>query len=75
MKVRTAHESEIDELARIWYDGWRDAHERILPAELLRDRTLQSFQRRLREALLNVRVLGPLGGPMGFCILKQDELY
>jgi len=75
MNVRIAHETEIDELARIWYDGWRDAHERILPAELARDRTLESFKSRLREALLNVRVTGPVGGPTGFCILKDDELY
>ena len=75
MDVRNAHESEIDQLARIWYDGWRDAHERILPAELARDRTLENFQVRLHEALANVRATGPLGDPSGFCILKEDELY
>ena len=75
MNVRSAHETEIDYLARIWYDGWRDAHERILPAQLARDRTLESFKVRLREALANVRATGPLGEPTGFCILKDDELY
>jgi GNAT superfamily N-acetyltransferase len=75
MSVRSAHETEIDQLAKIWFDGWRDAHERILPAELARDRTLESFKVRLREALANVRATGPLGEPTGFCILKDDELY
>jgi GNAT superfamily N-acetyltransferase len=75
MNVRSARENEIDQLARIWYDGWRDAHERILPEELARDRTLESFKVRLREALANVRVAGPPEEPAGFCILKDDELY
>src|SRR5262245_62170866 len=75
MNVRDAHETEIDQLARIWYDGWRDAHERILPAQLARDRTLESLKVRLRESLAGLRVTGPLGGPTGFCILKHDELY
>jgi len=38
----SAHETEIGQLARICYDGWRDVHERILPSELARDRTLES---------------------------------
>jgi len=75
MNVRSARENEIEQLARIWYEGWRDAHERILPEELARDRTLESFKVRLREALANVRVAGPPGEPAGFSILKDDELY
>jgi len=75
MTVRNALETEIDQLAKIWYDGWRDAHERILPVELARDRTLESFKVRLREALADVRVAGPPEEPAGFCILKDDEVY
>jgi hypothetical protein len=56
--VRTAQQSEVDHLARIWFDGWQDAHADILPAELRRLRTLESFQDRLRAALPNVRVVG-----------------
>jgi GNAT superfamily N-acetyltransferase len=75
MNVRNVQETEIDQLAQIWYDGWRHAHEKILPAELARDRTLESFQVRLRAALQDVRVIGAPGEPVGFCILKNDELY
>src|SRR5262245_21801801 len=75
MKVRSALESEINPLAQIWYDGWRDAHLEILPAELARDRTLASFLVRLEAVLADVRVLGPPGKPAGFSILKNDELY
>jgi ribosomal protein S18 acetylase RimI-like enzyme len=75
MDVRTAEESEVDHLARVWYDGWRDAHVQIVPAELARLRTLESFRDRLRAALPEVRVVGPDGAPVGFCMLKGDELY
>ena len=75
MDVRPAQPSDIDNLARVWYDGWQDAHARILPAELARVRTLESFRERLAEALPSVRVVGPLGAPAGFCMLKGDELY
>src|SRR5512132_437740 len=75
MHVRTAEEREIDGLARLWYDGWQDAHAQILPVELRRVRTLDSFRQRLRTALPDTRVVGPPSGPSGFCITKGDELY
>jgi ribosomal protein S18 acetylase RimI-like enzyme len=73
--VRAAEEAEIEHLARLWYDGWQDAHAQIVPAELARLRTLESFGQRLRAALPNVRVLGPFGSPVGLCIVKGAELY
>ena len=73
--VRPAEAREIDHLAQVWYDGWQDAHAEILPAELRRLRTLESFKERLRAALPNVRVVGPPLAPFGFCIVNGDELY
>jgi GNAT superfamily N-acetyltransferase len=62
-------------LAKIWFDGWHDAHARIVPAELAQLRTLKSFEERLRAALTGVRVAGALGTPVGFYYLKGAELY
>jgi ribosomal protein S18 acetylase RimI-like enzyme len=73
--VRPAQAEEVDRLASIWYDGWRDAHAAIVPAALARVRTLDSFRERLLLALPDTRVVGPSGAPLGFCILKDDELY
>ncbi|MGH9370590.1 MAG: GNAT family N-acetyltransferase [Vicinamibacterales bacterium] len=75
MDVRAAEEREIDQLARLWHDGWRHAHAQIVPAELSRLRTLESFRHRLQAALPDVRVVGPSGAPVAFCIVKGDELY
>ena len=75
MQVRNAEESEISQLAQIWYDGWQDAHAEILPEELKRARTLASFTERLAAGLASVRVVGPAGAPLGFSWVKGDELY
>jgi GNAT superfamily N-acetyltransferase len=72
--VRPAEESELDQLAKIWYDAWQDAHAQILPQELIRVRTLGSFRDRLRTNLALVRVAGPPGAPVGLCIVREDEL-
>ncbi|HET7218767.1 MAG TPA: GNAT family N-acetyltransferase [Vicinamibacterales bacterium] len=75
MDVRSADEAELDQLAAIWYDAWRDAHLAIVPAELARVRTLPSFRKRLEAALASVRVAGMPGAPLGFSMVKDDELY
>jgi len=72
--IRDAKSSEIGQLAKIWFDGWQDAHARIVPAELARLRTSQSFEERLRAAS-DVRVAGAVGAPVGFYFLKGAELY
>lgn len=75
MQVRTASVTEALALAQLWFDGWQDAHAAILPAELARLRTRESFEERLLHAMADVRVIGPEGAPLGFCMLKEDELY
>ena len=75
MKPRPADPSETGVLARLWYDGWQDAHAAVLPAALARARTLESFAERMAAALADVRVIGPQGAPLGFSMLKGDELY
>ena len=75
MSVRAAESREVDRLARIWYDGWHEAHARLVPAQLTRLRTLESFRERLLIALPTVTVVGPPAEPLGFCMMKEDELY
>ncbi len=73
--VRDAHESELEELATVWYEAWRDGHEAVVPVELTRRRTRERFRDRLQAAIAEVRVAGPLGAPVGFSMLRGDELY
>ena len=73
--ARNADAAEIDQIAQVWYDAWQDAHAAIVPAELTRLRTLESFRQRIADALADVRVVGAPNEPVGFCLLKGDELY
>lgn len=75
MAPRAALASELDALATVWLDAWRDAHEAIAPPALTRLRTWESFRARLADALEQTRVVGPPNEPLGFCIVKDDELY
>ena len=75
MKVRSADERDLDQLAQVWFDGWHEAHAQIVPPALTRLRTLESFRDRLRAALPDVRVVDASGVPLGFSVLKGDELY
>ena len=75
MKVRDADERDLDQLAQVWFDGWHEAHAQIVPPELTRLRTVESFRDRLRAALPDVRVVDASGVPVGFSVLKGDELY
>lgn len=74
MKPRRAQSEDLDPLARLWHDGWREAHLAHVPAELTAKRTLQSFRARLNGFGDDVRVAGPLGAPTGFCAIRDDEL-
>jgi ribosomal protein S18 acetylase RimI-like enzyme len=72
MQVRPA---EIDHLARLWHDGWHASHASLVPPELTRLRTFESFRERLQAAMPEIQVAGPPGAPLGFCVLKGEELY
>ena len=75
MDIRDAERSEIELLTQLWYDGWQDAHANILPEALKRIRTSENFRERLGLLLSHTRVAGNIGEPLGFCIVKDDELY
>ena len=75
MTIRTADAADLDRLATIWHDGWRDGHLAIVPEELARVRTLENFRERLEAGLADVRVIVRDGVAAGFYMLKGDELY
>ena len=75
MNVRPAEEGEVDHLADLWHACWHESHPQCVPPELTRLRTLDNFRSRLQALLRRIRVVGPSGAPLGFCIVKDDELY
>lgn len=71
---RPAQAEDLAPLAQLWWSGWQDAHLEIVPEALARLRTLESFRERMAAALPRVRALGPAGAPLGFHLIKDDEL-
>jgi GNAT superfamily N-acetyltransferase len=74
MTIRNAEISEVEQLAGIWYDAWQDGHAAVVPEELIQFRTYENFRERIGKKLARVRVTGPVGEPMGFCVVDGDEL-
>jgi GNAT superfamily N-acetyltransferase len=72
---RAADARDLDALARLWFDGWQDGHAGIVPQEVADDRTLDSFRGRLVENLEAVRTVGAPAAPLGFSLIRSDELY
>ncbi len=75
MTIRAAEAGELDQLARLWHEAWRDGHEAIAPPGLVRARTVARFRERLAAMLADVSVVGPVGAPLGFSALRGEELY
>ena len=75
MHVRPAVEAELDQLAQVWFDAWHEAHAQIVPAALIRIRTLRNFRDRLQAVLPHTRTVGAVREPLGFCVVKDDEVY
>src|SRR2546428_5599274 len=75
MQVRAAKPDDIEQLTTIWFDGWHDAHAAIVPEALVQLRTRENFHERLAGELDAVRVIGDLGAPVGFTMIRGDELY
>jgi GNAT superfamily N-acetyltransferase len=71
---RAARAEDIASLAKLWHDGWHDAHAAILPADVTCARTRASFLERLSRYLPNLRAIGEVADPLGFALLKGDEL-
>jgi GNAT superfamily N-acetyltransferase len=72
---RDATRDDLEALAGLWFDGWQDAHADILAGPVAADRSPASFRGRLARSLGAVRTVGPPGEPLGFSLVRGDELY
>ncbi len=52
MSIRAAQTPDLGPLARLWWQGWRDAHLPLVPKALANRRTLDSFIVRMALAVL-----------------------
>ncbi|MEJ6394323.1 GNAT family N-acetyltransferase [Gymnodinialimonas sp. 2305UL16-5] len=73
-RVRDAEAGELDALAALWHDAWHDGHAVIVPKDLVALRTLDDFRARLPAMLDALRTIGPVGAPLGLCVIREDEM-
>ncbi len=70
-----AKETDVPKIAAIWEEGWHEAHAQIVPDELRRLRTHESFLDRALFNLSGTRVVFFGKELAGFCMVTADELY
>lgn len=73
--TRPATHNDINALTDIWHDGWHEAHAAHVPNELIELRNHASLRIRMENMLADTDVVGPVGAPVGFCTVMEDEIY
>lgn len=71
---RAATSDDLPQIAALWHAGWHSAHPAIVPPELTRLRTQDSFLHRATKMLDHTRVAQTDGTISGMTILKHDEV-
>lgn len=72
--LRPAALDDVEPLARIWYDGWREAHLGRVPDELLPHRTPDTFRARVPVNLPITTVATVDSELAGFVVVRHDEV-
>ena len=74
LPLRPAVPEDLEPLAALWHQGVHAAHAGLIPDALLALRTRESMRERLVPMLPRTTVAGPVGAPVGFCTIHDDEL-
>jgi GNAT superfamily N-acetyltransferase len=72
--VRPASPDDAQEVARIWYDSWRDGHLGLVPDELVAIRTPESFGERASQRVTDTVVALVGDSVTGFVMVDNDEV-
>jgi GNAT superfamily N-acetyltransferase len=72
--LRPATEGDVEAIARLWHDGWRDGHVGHVPEEMIAHRQLDGFLARTPPRLPGTTVATADGHLVGFVTLADDEV-
>ncbi|SLN14630.1 Acetyltransferase (GNAT) family protein [Falsiruegeria litorea R37] len=64
----------IPQAAEVWHAGWHEAHADIVPSDLTKLRTLDSFASRLVKYAATTRIAVQDGQVFGLCVVLKDEI-
>ena len=71
---RTPKQTETKAIADLWWRSWHDAHSDIVPSELVKLRTRESFILRVQDNIDIVRVIGAIDETIGMCYVVEDQM-
>ena len=74
VELRSAAPEDANALAEIWRLGWRDAHEGLVPHELVTARTDESFRTRAADRVPDTTVATVGGAVAGFIMVVGSEV-
>jgi GNAT superfamily N-acetyltransferase len=72
--LRPAQPRDVDEIAAIWHQGWRDGHLGHVPDSLTAARTEDSFRLRAGQRVGETVVASVDGAVAGFIMVTGDEV-
>jgi ribosomal protein S18 acetylase RimI-like enzyme len=73
--IRAAQPDDVDAIAQVWHDGWREAHLGHLPAEIDEFRRLPDFRDRVSQGLATITVaVDDEGHVLGMVMVHDDEV-
>ena len=73
-RLRPATVDDVEAVARIWHDGWREAHLGHLPVEIERYRDLAEFRARAADRVGATTVAVVDGDVAGLVMVHDDEV-
>jgi len=74
VELRPARADDAEDVARIWREGWADAHLGHVPEALVAARTPASFAARAGERVADTTVATRRGAVVGFVMTTGDEV-
>ncbi|WP_342069710.1 GNAT family N-acetyltransferase [Yoonia algicola] len=74
-KITDLCANDIAKAAVLWERGWHEAHATLVPPELVKLRTSESFAKRLENFIGKIRISIDDSEVLGICMTKEDELY
>lgn len=72
--LRPARSRDVNDIASIWHQGWRDGHLGHVPESLAAVRTEDSFRRRAAQRVPDTVVACAGGAVAGFIMVVGDEV-
>ncbi|WP_051228823.1 GNAT family N-acetyltransferase [Pleomorphomonas oryzae] len=78
MSIKTAfrpfRSDDRPAVVRLWHDAWHDGHGSVLPAHVIAERTLESFDHRLGPLEPGCLVAEADGRVVGFAVIEGNEI-